>query len=151
MRETLWALDVLAEEGFLYDSSIFPIAHDYYGIPDAPRFPWRIEGTNGAGLHEFPISTVRLAGRNLPFVGGGYLRHFPVAWIHWGMRRLNRKEGRPALVYVHPWEIDPDQPRQDVRLSTRIRHYRNLRSVKPRLTGLLERFRFASVRTVLGI
>lgn len=151
VRETLWALDILAEEGFRYDSSIFPIAHDYYGIPDAPRFPWQIESTNGSGLHEFPISTVRLAGRNLPFVGGGYLRHFPSAWTHWGMRRVNHQEGKPVVVYIHPWEIDPEQPRQNVRLSTRIRHYRNLGSVKHKLARLFEGFSFAPVREILGV
>ncbi len=151
VRDTLWALDILVEEGFLYDSSIFPIVHDYYGMPDAPRFPWQIESKSGGSLHEFPISTVRIGGRNLPFVGGGYLRHFPTPWIRWGMRRLNGREGRPALVYIHPWEIDPGQPRQDVRLLTRIRHYRNLRAAKNKLASLLERFHFAPVREVLGI
>ncbi len=110
VRETLWAMDVLIEEGFRYDSSIFPIRHDRYGIPDFPRFPRRVRGSNGTALHEFPISTVRLAGMNLPFVGGGYLRHFPLAFIRWGMRRLNGGERRPAIVYIHPWEIDPGQP-----------------------------------------
>jgi polysaccharide deacetylase family protein (PEP-CTERM system associated) len=151
VRETLWAVDVLAEEGFLYDSSIFPIHHDHYGIPDFPRFPRPVHGENGTALQEFPISTVRLAGMNLPFVGGGYLRHFPLAFIRWGMRRLNGVERRPAIVYIHPWEIDPDQPRQAVRWPTRLRHYRNLHLTEARLARLFSDYTFTSVREVLGL
>ncbi len=150
VRSTLWALEVLAEEGFRYDSSIFPITHDYYGIPDAPRFPW-VTTIGRSRLREFPISTVRVAGRNLPFVGGGYLRHFPSAWIEWGMRRLNEREGRPAVVYIHPWEIDPRQPRQKVGWRTAVRHYRNLDRAKEKLERLLVRYRFATLREVLGL
>jgi polysaccharide deacetylase family protein (PEP-CTERM system associated) len=151
VRETLWAMDILAEEGFRYDSSIFPIRHDRYGIPDFPRFPKRMRGTNGTALHEFPISTIRLAGMNLPFVGGGYLRHFPLAFIRWGMRRLNREEHRPAMVYIHPWELDPDQPRQQVGWLTRVRHYRNLAATEDRLARLFNEYRFGTVREVLGL
>ena len=149
VRETMWATQILLEEGFRYDSSIFPIRHDRYGIPDAPRFPWVIASHNGSSLVEFPISTVRLLGMNLPFVGGGYLRLLPPGYIRWGMRRLNRRERRPAIVYVHPWEIDPEQPRQPVGWLTRIRHYANLGRTEARLTDLLERFRFGTVREVL--
>jgi polysaccharide deacetylase family protein (PEP-CTERM system associated) len=151
VRETLWAMDVLAEEGFRYDSSIFPIHHDRYGIPDFPRFPRPVRGHNGTALHEFPISTVRLAGINLPFVGGGYLRHFPLSFIRWGMRRLNDVERRPAILYVHPWEIDPEQPRQDVRLLTRLRHYRNLERTEERLARLFSEYSFTTIREVLGL
>lgn len=151
VRETLWAMDVLIEEGFRYDSSIFPIHHDRYGIPDFPRFPRPVRGSNGAALHEVPISTVRVAGVNLPFVGGGYLRHFPLPFIRWGMRRLNAVERRPAVLYIHPWEIDPEQPRQDVRLLTRVRHYRNLERTEERLARLFSEYSFTTIREVLGL
>lgn len=151
VRETLWAMDVLVEEGFRYDSSIFPIHHDRYGIPDFPRFPRPVRGGNGTALHEVPISTVRVAGFNLPFVGGGYLRHFPLPFIRWGMRRLNGVERRPAILYVHPWEIDPEQPRQNVRLLTRLRHYRNLEHTEERLARLFSEYSFTTIREVLGI
>ncbi|HEX5759981.1 MAG TPA: XrtA system polysaccharide deacetylase [Thermoanaerobaculia bacterium] len=151
VRETLWAVDVLAEEGFRYDSSIFPIRHDRYGIPDFPRFPLAVRGLDGTTLHEFPMSTVRLAGFNLPFVGGGYLRHLPFAFVRWGMRRVNEVEKRPAIVYVHPWEVDPEQPRADVRWATRLRHYRNLHLTERRLAALFDEFRFTTIREVLGL
>lgn len=151
VRETLWAVDVLAEEGFRYDSSIFPIRHDRYGIPDFPRFPRPLCGHNGTALHEVPISTVRLGGMNLPFVGGGYLRHFPFSFIRWGMERLNGFEKRPAILYVHPWEIDPDQPLQPVRWPTRLRHYRNLHRTEERLARLFSEYSFTTIREVLGL
>ncbi len=151
VRSTLWAVDILVEEGFHYDSSIFPIHHDHYGIPDFPRFPWPIRGQNGSALHEFPISTVRVGGMNFPFVGGGYLRHFPFPFIRWGMRRVNEVEERPTIVYIHPWEVDPDQPRQDVPMLTRLRHYRNLDQTAGRLARLFSEFQFVPVREVLGL
>lgn len=151
VRETLWAVDVLAEEGFRYDSSIFPIRHDRYGIPDFPRFPRPVRGHNGSSLQEVPISTVRIAGMNLPFVGGGYLRHFPLSFIRWGMERLNSSERRPAILYVHPWEIDPGQPRQRVRWLTRMRHYRNLHRTEERLVSLFSDYSFTTIREVLGL
>ncbi|MES1211021.1 MAG: XrtA system polysaccharide deacetylase [Acidobacteriota bacterium] len=151
VRETMWAMDVLAEEGFRYDSSIFPIRHDRYGIPGFPRFPRPLNGRNGKGLHEVPISTVRLAGMNLPFIGGGYLRHFPFAFTRWGMQRLNGFERRPAILYIHPWEIDPDQPRQPVRWLKRLRHYRNLDRTEERLVRLFSDYSFTTIREVLGL
>ena len=151
VRKTFWAMDILLEEGFRYDSSVFPIHHDRYGIPDFPRFPRPVCGSNGSALQEFPISTVRLAGMNLPFVGGGYLRHFPLAFIRWGMRRLNRFERRPAIVYIHPWELDPDQPVQPVKWMTRLRHYRNLDRTEDRLAKLFSEYHFTSCREVLGL
>ncbi len=151
VRETLWAMDVLCEEGFRYDSSVFPIRHDRYGIPDFPRFPRPVRGTNGSALHEFPISTVRFAGANLPFVGGGYLRHGPCAFTRWGMQRLNGFERRPAILYIHPWEIDPDQPRQPVRWLKRLRHYRNLHRTEERLVRLFSDYSFTTIREVLGL
>lgn len=151
VEETMWAADVLLEEGYRYDSSIFPIRHNRYGIPGAPRFPWVLRQSADARLVEFPISTVRLAGCNLPFVGGAYLRHLPLPFVVWGMRRLNRREGRPAVVYIHPWELDPEQPRQPVGWLTRLRHYRNLERTEDRLRVLFEGFRFTTMREVLGL
>jgi polysaccharide deacetylase family protein (PEP-CTERM system associated) len=149
VHETLWAADILLEEGFRYDSSVFPIVHDRYGIHDAPRFPWPICRRDGATLIEFPISTVRLMGLNLPFVGGGYLRHFPMPFVRWGMRRINHVEGEPTVVYVHPWEIDPEQPRLPAPRLTRLRHYRNLEKTERRLGELCREFQFGSLRQVL--
>jgi polysaccharide deacetylase family protein (PEP-CTERM system associated) len=154
VRETMWAMDILAEEGFRYDSSIFPIRHDYYGIPDFPRFPRPMcghRGHNGTALHEFPISTIRVAGMNLPFVGGGYLRHFPLPFIRWGMNHLNEVERRPAVVYIHPWELDPGQPVQDVGMLKRLRHYRNLDRTEERLARLFSEYTFTTCREVLGL
>ena len=151
VRETLWAVDILSEEGFRYDSSIFPIRHDHYGIPDFPRFPRPVKTENGGALQEFPISTVRFAGMNLPFVGGGYLRQFPMPFIRWGMRHLNAHERRPAIVYVHPWELDPEQPVQPVGALTRLRHYRNLDRTEDRLATLFSEYAFTSCREILGL
>lgn len=151
VRETMWAVDVLIEEGFRYDSSIFPIHHDRYGIPDFPRFPRPVKGGSGASLQEFPISTIRFAGTNFPFVGGGYLRHFPLQFIRWGMHRLNHHERRPAIVYIHPWELDPEQPIQPVGALTRLRHYRGLEHTEGRLARLFSEYAFTSCREILGL
>ena len=150
VQKTLWALDIMLEEGLRYDSSIFPIVHDRYGIPGGERFPW-IEERGWGHLVEFPISTVSLFGRNLPFVGGGYLRLLPMSYVRWGMRRVTGSEGRPAMLYVHPWEIDPGQPRLDVGRLARLRHYHGLAGVEQRLRALLRAFRFDTVRSVLGL
>lgn len=147
-RRSLWALDVLLEEGYTYDASIFPIRHDRYGIPDAPRHPYRLHRSRG-GLIEAPPSTVRLAGANLPIAGGGYFRLLPYGWTRWGIRRVNRVERRPAIFYLHPWEIDPAQPRLAVGGVGRIRHYRNLARCEPRLRRLLRDFAFAPLDQVL--
>jgi polysaccharide deacetylase family protein (PEP-CTERM system associated) len=149
--DTLWALDVLLEEGFAYDSSIFPTRHRRYGIASFPRFPWAVRGRGRDLLVELPISTVRLGGVALPFLGGAYLRHFPFAYVRWGLRRVNHGEGRPAVLYTHPWEIDPDQPRQPASLSNRVRHYRNLRLTEGRLSRLFREFPFTTARGVLGL
>ena len=146
---SLWALDVLIDEGFQYDASIFPIHHDRYGIPSAPRDVHRIERSGGA-IVEAPASTVRCAGINLPIAGGGYFRLLPYAWTRWGMAHRNRAERRPAIFYLHPWEIDPGQPRLAAPALTRIRHYRNLHRTEPRLRKLLADFRFSTVADVLA-
>ena len=143
VKETLWGLDVLAEEGFRIDSSIYPGRHDLYGLPDAPRFPhWR------GALFEFPPSTVRLLGNNVGGVGGGYLRILPYWWTRWAMKRINRKEKQPAMVYFHPWEIDPGQPRIRAPLRSRLRHYTNLAVMESKLNRLLQEFKFDTLSRV---
>jgi len=147
-EDTLWALDVLAAAGFRYDSSIFPVVHDRYGIPGFCRRPCVIETEHGA-LVEFPITTTRVLGRNLPIAGGGYFRLFPLALSLWGLRRVNR-EGLPFTFYIHPWEIDPGQPRIDgIGAMTRFRHYVNLSRTQQRLAQLLQNFRFAPMVEVI--
>jgi polysaccharide deacetylase family protein (PEP-CTERM system associated) len=145
--KSLWALDVLIEEGFVYDASIFPIHHDRYGIPDAPRYPYPIQRRAGT-IWEMPPSTVRCFGANLPVAGGGYFRILPYAWTRWGIDRLNRREERPAVFYLHPWEIDPGQPRMGARGLSRFRHYRNLDETEGRLRRLLADFHFDTVSTM---
>jgi polysaccharide deacetylase family protein (PEP-CTERM system associated) len=142
-RRSLWALDVLAEEGFEIDSSIFPVRHDLYGIPGAPRFlHWRDR------ILEFPPSTVRLLGNNIGVGGGGYLRILPYQWTRWAMKRINESEGQPAMVYFHPWEIDPAQPRIRAGLKSRLRHYTNLAFMERRLDRLLQEFRFTTLSEI---
>ena len=145
---SLWALDVLLGEGHRYDASIFPIRHDRYGIPSSPRHPHVLRRESGS-LVEAPGSTVRIGGMNLPVAGGGYFRILPYAWTQWGIRRLNARENRPAIFYLHPWEIDPSQPRMDADYMGRFRHYRNLDKTEDRLTRLLRDFRFAPLQQVL--
>jgi polysaccharide deacetylase family protein (PEP-CTERM system associated) len=147
---SLWAFDVIREEGFLYDASVFPIRHDRYGLPSAPRHIHTLERESGT-LLECPGSTVRVAGVNLPVAGGGYFRLLPYAWSRWGIARLNRREGRPAIFYLHPWEIDPDQPRLPGSLVSRLRHYSNLHKTESRLRRLMSEFRFAPLGQVLGL
>jgi polysaccharide deacetylase family protein (PEP-CTERM system associated) len=144
---SLWALDVLADEGYEYDASIFPIRHDRYGIPDAPRHPHRRAVRSGS-LLELPASTIRVAGVNLPIAGGGYFRLLPYAFTRWGLRRLNRQERKPGIFYLHPWEIDPAQPRMSAGWLSRFRHYRNLDQTEPRLRRLLSEFAFDTLQRV---
>ena len=146
---SLWALDALVEEGFRYDASIFPVHHDRYGIPDAPRHAHQLERAAGSFL-EIPPATLQRAGLNLPVAGGGYFRLLPYSWTRYGLGSLNRREGVPGVFYLHPWEIDPDQPRLPVPWLTRVRHYRNLHRTEPRLGRLLADFRFAPVASVFA-
>jgi polysaccharide deacetylase family protein (PEP-CTERM system associated) len=150
MRDTLWSLDVLCEAGFRYDSSIFPILHDRYGIPDAPRFPHRMKAPNGGELTEFPLSTVLVLGRRVPVAGGGYFRLFPYALTQRAITRINAHEGQPAMIYLHPWEIDPDQPRLPVGPLTRFRHLVNVGKTEARLGRLLADFTWAPAAEVLA-
>jgi polysaccharide deacetylase family protein (PEP-CTERM system associated) len=139
-ESNLWALDVLAETGHRYSSSIYPIEHDLYGVPDAPRFRFKVGESQ---LTEVPITTVSLLGRNWPCGGGGYFRLFPYALTRWAIKRVNEAEGQSAVFYFHPWEIDPKQPRvPGVSLRTRFRHYLNLARVERRLDRLLGDFRW---------
>lgn len=142
VRKSLWAIEVLAEEGFLYDSSIFPIRHDLYGFPEAQRFPHRWELSSGKSIFEIPLSSVRLWGINLPAAGGGYLRLLPMSYTRWAIRRIHRKDRQPVVVYFHPWEIDPDQPRLNGSWKSRLRHYTNLKTMERRLRELLASGRF---------
>ena len=135
----LWALDVLQEAGYRYSSSIYPIAHDHYGMPDAPRFAFHPNGEQG--LLEVPITTVRIGQRNLPAGGGGYFRLLPYALSRGMMRRVNREDGQPAIFYCHPWELDPGQPRPEgLGLKTRFRHYVNLHRMESRIRALTRDF-----------
>ena len=147
-ERSLWALDVLLEEGYRYDASIFPIRHDRYGIPNAPRWPHAMARAKGS-LFEVPGSTVRLGGTNLPVAGGGYFRILPYGWTRWGIGRVNR-EGQPAVFYLHPWEIDPEQPRLPAGLLGQFRHYRNLHRTETRLRSLMRDFSFGPLETVLA-
>lgn len=149
VRETLWSLGTLAEAGFRYDSSIFPIVHDRYGIPDAMRFPHLLEAGSGRVIAEFPLSTVGWGGWRFPVAGGGYLRLLPYAVTKWAVNRLNR-EGQAAIVYLHPWEIDPGQPRLPAGRMTRFRHSVNTGTTESKLRRLLRDFDFAPVRDVLA-
>jgi len=134
-----WAFDCIAKAGYRYSSSVYPVKHDHYGSPDAPRFPYRSRD----GLVEIPITTARVWGRNLPAGGGGYFRLAPYALSRWAIRTLNEREGRPAMFYFHPWEIDPEQPRiRQAGLKTRFRHYLNLGRMESRLRRLTSEFRW---------
>lgn len=149
VKQSRWALDVLVDLGFKYDSSIFPVRHDRYGIPDAPRRPYKMSFDGGAELVEFPLSTYRIGSYQLPVSGGGYFRLFPYAFTRHALRRINRREKLPFIFYLHPWEIDPAQPRVRAGAFSRFRHYNNLDRCYSRLESLLSDFRFASVHDVL--
>jgi len=194
VRQSLWALDILADVGFTYDSSIYPILRDRYGIPDAPRFPYRILlgngqpliGSPGSGrgcrnfpgstvspsaetlqlnnstdstdskdsrngfIVEIPPSTIRIFGLTIPVAGGGYLRLFPERFTQWAIRRVNVQERMPVVSVIHPWEVDPDQPRLQGRLLSTVRHYLNLEGTETRLRSLLREYRFQPVRDLVA-
>jgi peptidoglycan-N-acetylglucosamine deacetylase len=133
---TPWAHPVLAEQGYVYSSSVAPVRHDHYGWRDSPRFAWR--PVEGSGLIELPVTTVDLAGRRFAAGGGGFFRLLPYRLSSWAIRRVNRSEDRPAIFYFHPWEVDPDQPRvQDAPARSKIRHYTNLDVMEAKLLKLL--------------
>jgi polysaccharide deacetylase family protein (PEP-CTERM system associated) len=158
-RETFWAFDELHGAGYRYDSSIFPVRHDFYGIPDWPRFAgWAVRHESGTwepalekqlgrdSLFELPITTLRLGNKNLPIAGGGYFRLFPYDFTRWGLRRINRQDHQPFIFYLHPWEMDAEQPRiNGAGAKSRFRHYLNLDKTEARIRRLLQDFDFASI------
>lgn len=173
-REVFWAFDELVEAGYLYDSSVFPIKHDLYGLADWPRFPsrarrlengeWVAEEQTAAGtspadppgqgcsLLELPITTLELGKRHIPIAGGGYFRFFPYPFTRWGLRRINAQEGRPFVFYLHPWELDPLQPRMSgAGAKSRFRHYLNLGKTEGRFRRLLQDFAFGPVCQVFPL
>lgn len=154
-RQTAWAFDELIDAGFEYDSSIFPMRHDFYGIPDWPRFAgyavkqgdqWIAADaiqTGQKGIREIPITTLHLVGKNLPIAGGGYFRLLPYQLTRWGLKQINDKEQQPFVFYLHPWEFDPHQPRMaGAKLKSRFRHYLNLDRTEARFRALLQDFSF---------
>jgi len=148
-RQSLWALDILADLGFEWDSSIFPVYHDRYGIPDSPTKPYRITTASGTSLLEFPLTTARVLGYRMPAAGGGYFRLYPYWLSRWLLNRA-RTEQQTAIFYLHPWEIDADQPRvPGASLLSRFRHYNNLEHCLPRLRQLMSDFNFSTVRDAL--
>lgn len=149
-RDSMWALDVLIEEGFAYDSSIFPIHHDRYGYHDFSRFAVNLKREGVGDILELPLSTVRLFGKNVPIAGGGYLRMFPVKFLEWGIHYLNKKERQPAIIYFHPWEMDTGQPRIKGNGISRFRHYVNIDKTASKLERLLGRFRFGTIEEVFA-
>ena len=135
----LWAFDTLAQAGYAYSSSVYPIRHDHYGMPDSPRFAYRLS----SGMLEVPVTTVRMMNRNLPSSGGGYFRLLPYAWSRWLLRRVNSQDREAAVFYFHPWEIDVGQPRiAGIDAKTRFRHYVNIARMEDRLRHLLQDFRW---------
>jgi polysaccharide deacetylase family protein (PEP-CTERM system associated) len=146
VRESLWALDILVELGFTYDSSIFPVRHDRYGIPNAERVPHRISTPGGNSIVEWPLATARILGFSLPVAGGGYFRLLPYWLSRWGLASINRRELRPFIFYLHPWEIDPSQPRVAASWLSQFRHYTNLDKCEERLRRLLGEFRFGTAK-----
>jgi polysaccharide deacetylase family protein (PEP-CTERM system associated) len=148
-RQSLWGLDVLLDHGFRYDSSIFPIHHDRYGIPGALPHPHAAQAPSGRTIAEFPMSTASWLGRRVPVSGGGYFRILPFGLTRAGLRQINRVQRQPFTFYLHPWEIDPEQPRVEVSWFSRFRHYTNLHKCEARLDRVLGEFEFASMGTVL--
>lgn len=147
-KKSMWAVEILREAGFLYDSSIFPIVHDRYGYPEFHRFPTVLETAYGKIL-EIPMSTIQIFNRNIPVGGGGYLRLFPLAFTEWAIRKLNAKENKSAILYFHPWEIDTKQQRINGTYLSRFRHYTNIRKTESRIGHLLKTFRFEPISEVL--
>lgn len=145
-----WALEVLIDAGFKYDSSIVPVMHDLYGMANVGAYPYGLHLPDGRSLIEFPPSTIRFAGRRIPIGGGGYFRLFPYWFSKYGLNQINRRDNMPFSFYLHPWEIDPNQPRISAGWKSSFRHYNNLQKCEPRLLKLLKEFRFGTMMSVLG-
>jgi polysaccharide deacetylase family protein (PEP-CTERM system associated) len=138
--DNLWALDILKETGHHYSSSIYPVKHDHYGMPEAPRFAFYLKENS---ILEVPVTTIRLLGKNYPGGGGGFFRLFPYHLSRWAISRVNKQDKQPGIFYFHPWEIDPDQPKQEgISKKTRFRHYYNLDKMEPRLMRILHDFKW---------
>jgi polysaccharide deacetylase family protein (PEP-CTERM system associated) len=148
-KKSIWALDILMEEGFKYDSSLFPVYHDRGGLPEAKRHPYKIYN-HQQYLWEFPLSTIRIFNQNIPFSGGGYFRLLPYNFIKWAIKKTN-KDGYPIIVYIHPWELDPQQPKIRADYISKFRHYVNISKTEKKLKQLLSDFKFAPVKEVLGL
>jgi len=148
-EKSLWALDILAESGFVYDSSIFPVRHDRYGMPDTPEHPYRLKTPAGNSIIEFPLSTAKIINYRLPVAGGGYFRLYPYWLSRMGLRQINRQQ-KPFIFYLHPWEIDPDQPKIAASWFSRFRHYNNLDKCESRLRNLTADFQFGTTWEVLS-
>ncbi|MBE0469744.1 MAG: DUF3473 domain-containing protein [Methyloprofundus sp.] len=146
-RDNLWALDILAEEGHKYSSSIYPVKHDLYGMPEAPRFPYQpIEGSD---FKEIPISTLRMGNKNYPCGGGGFFRLYPYFISRWAFNRINNTEQQAGIFYFHPWEIDADQPRQEnLAFKAKFRHYLNLQRMQGRIKSLLTDFEWDTMQAI---
>ncbi|MEN7342875.1 MAG: XrtA system polysaccharide deacetylase [Pseudomonadota bacterium] len=139
-EQAAWSHPLLERAGYVYSSSIYPVSHDHYGMPDAPRTPFTV---NGGRLLEIPMSTIRIGAKNLPCSGGGFFRLLPVRYFKYAIKKLNGNDRQPLVFYFHPWEIDPDQPRvPGISLKTRFRHYVNLRYFEPRLVEILKAFKW---------
>jgi len=150
-RKSLWALDILAELGFTWDSSIFPTRHDNYGIPGSPEEPYKIITTNGSVLTEFPLTTAKVLGQSIPAAGGGYFRQYPYVLSRWLFERASLNQTKPQIFYLHPWEIDPDQPRvPNASWFSNFRHYTNLSRCLPRLERMIDDFEFGTISQSLG-
>lgn len=149
-KSTPWAHAVLAEQGYAYSSSVAPVRHDHYGWPEAPRFAFK--PISDAGLIELPVTTVEIAGRRLAAGGGGFFRLLPYRFSDWAIARVNQMEGRPAVFYFHPWEIDPGQPRISAApLKSRLRHYSRLSAMRPKLMKLLKAYHWGRTDAVVAL
>ncbi len=147
--QSKWALDTLIEAGFVYDSSIFPIKHDRYGMPGAPDYPHRLVREESGSIIEFPLSSLSLGAYRLPVAGGGYFRLYPYFLSRFFLNCVLKQTKRPFIFYLHPWEIDPGQPRIEASRLSKFRHYNNLESCEDRLRKLLKDFEFTTVDDVL--
>ena len=150
-RKSLWALDILADLGFTWDSSIFPTRHDNYGIPGSPEEPYTLVTQSGLSLTEFPLTTAKVLGQAIPAAGGGYFRQYPYWLSRWLFKRASANETKPQIFYLHPWEIDPEQPRvPNASWFSNFRHYTNLAECLPRLENMLRDFRFGTISQSLN-
>lgn len=148
-KRNLWALDILQEAGFIYDSSIFPIRHDRYGIADAKTTPHKLTTSNGGELVEFPLTTRRIGKFNIPVAGGGYFRLYPYFLTRHFLKAVNKNQDEQFVFYLHPWEVDPEQPRIEASWFSKFRHYNNLDKCEARLNNLMDDFKFTTMKSVL--